>query len=820
MATLSNEFTGKRECQTFCKEQGLNMYQRDLNANFKKIFIATTHETIYQRIKSGENNFYEHLSSKQPLKFYIDYDDDKHLHENEMVHKTNILAIINMITQYFKDITDVYILKSVPNDTKRSYHLIFEGIHFSDYTNIKLFVIQQLKPKFPELFTEKIIDTSVYADKCLRSLGCAKYSQNRVLYLLHTESFIKNLEEIIIPFDKIDLDLFKKTCITHIAAASTLFTYKSIEKKKETNSKKIHLINDGDIYSDKDIVQKYLDILDPIRYTERNKWLNIGYILYSLNHDYIDLWHHFSSKWENYNKNECDIAWDSFTSNEQLHTIHNLIHLAKIDNINDFTELSTNIPDHDIKFLRPFDSIISKLIYRLYGEQFVCSNPGKNEWYFFDGVRWIEENKSHNLRKLIINNVFHKVEVYRKQLVKDNANEELVKNYHNILKILGSGIKLNCLELEFYNSNFCKIIDLNKSLIGFDNGVYDLDLMEFRRGNPSDHISMSVNYNYNEYTEADEEWKEITELLVKIFPIKDIREFTLKALSSTLDGYIRDEKFFIFSGKSNSGGNGKTTLVELLSTSLGDYAYAAPVSLITSKRESANSANSALFGMKNKRFVVMQEPASTEIIQASTVKALSGGDRVSCRELHEKQQEFIPHGKLFVCTNKIPPLSDQDGGIERRVMIIEFIAKFVDNPTGEYEYKIDKELKNRLKEYAPVFMCIMLKYYKLYRSEGLIPPEQVLKVTKQYHSDNNTIKQFVDEQLSIGEKTCFVTRKELKDIFTKDNVLKTCFGKFSSFCRQLETYLCTEFKIDKKGNFKLYGYSIKIDFDEYDETEV
>ena len=52
---------------------------------------------------------------------------------------------------------------------------------------------------------------------------------------------------------------------------------------------------------------------------------------------------------------------------------------------------------------------------------------------------------------------------YNMELIKENASEELVKNYHNILKILGSGNKLNCLELEFYNSNFYKIIDIHRN---------------------------------------------------------------------------------------------------------------------------------------------------------------------------------------------------------------------------------------------------------------------------------------------------------------------------------------------------------------------
>jgi hypothetical protein len=137
------------------------------------------------------------------------------------------------------------------------------------------------------------------------------------------------------------------------------------------------------------------------------------------------MWHYFSSKWENYDEKTCEIAWESFENSEYIYTIHNLIYLAKIDNPDDYSEIADEIPNHDIKYLRPFDNIISKLIYRLYGEKFVCSNPEKNEWYYFNSIRWVKENKSFNLRKLMINNVFTKVENYRRLLIKEGASKKL-----------------------------------------------------------------------------------------------------------------------------------------------------------------------------------------------------------------------------------------------------------------------------------------------------------------------------------------------------------------------------------------------------------
>jgi P4 family phage/plasmid primase-like protien len=857
------EFTKVQECIEYCNANNLAFFRRDLNSNFAKIMVADSFNNIFNKIKAGDNKFYESWSPNQYMKLYIDYErkatpygdrDYKNnetslagpscesdfdfkkrlqrINEEQLSHKNDILNIINHIKSLLPNIIGVYLLKSIPDTDKKSYHIIFDGIHFTNYRNIKLFVEEQLRHKFKDLFDKKIIDTTVYAPKCFRSLLCSKFGQNRPLFLLDTNAFLSGLDENIISKDATTFEMFKKTCVTYIEGSSVLYTYKSMEKKKDAAAnKKLHLISDGDIYSDKDVVKKYLDILDADRYTDRNKWLNIGYILYSLSPEYRDLWHYFSSRWENYNEDECDKTWDSFNNNEFIYTIHNLIHLARIDNPDDFNELSHDIPNHDIKYIRPFDNIISKVIYRLYGERFVCSNPEKNEWYYFNNIRWIKENKSYNLRKLMINEVFTRVEGYRKQLIREGASEEMVKNYHMILKILGSGNKLNCLELEFFNNNFYKIIDQNKDIIGFENGIYDLTKMEFRKGDPSDYVSMSTGYEYKEYTPQSSEYRDLMSLLSKILPHEETRHFTLKSLASCLDGHVRDENFYIWSGKSATGGNGKTTILDLLLKALGEYACTAPVSLITGKRESANSANSALANIINKRAVIMQEPEANEMIQAGVMKSLTGGDNISTRELNSSQMEFKPMAKLFMACNRQPMLSDSDGGTIRRLKLTEFISRFVENPSPEpqngiYEFKIDKDLKSKLEHYKSVFMCILLNYYKTYRSEGIVPPMSVIKVTKKYESDNNLIKDFIDEYIQESDKSEFIAKDELKNIYKNDYTLKANFGKFNNFIGRLENTLCTEFKLDtKKRIYKLSGYVIRTkgleddDDDEEDDKE-
>ena len=140
------EFTKVPECIDYCKEKNLSFFRRDLNDKFAKIMVADTFENIYNKIMTTSNHWYESWNGKQSMKLYIDYDkkiesepenlkDKVKKLKNEqnntgISHKNDILNIINLIRQIIPTISGVYILKSIPDTTKKSYHIIFDGIHF------------------------------------------------------------------------------------------------------------------------------------------------------------------------------------------------------------------------------------------------------------------------------------------------------------------------------------------------------------------------------------------------------------------------------------------------------------------------------------------------------------------------------------------------------------------------------------------------------------------------------------------------------------------------------------------------------------------
>ena len=74
-----------------------------------------------------------------------------------------------------------------------------------------------------------------------------------------------------------------------------------------------------------------------------------------------------------------------------------------------------------------------------------------------------------------------------------------------------------CKEL-FHDKYFQGKLDTREYLIGFENGVYDLELLQFREGRPEDYISLNTGIEYHEFNENDTHFEDIKLFYFYCFP--------------------------------------------------------------------------------------------------------------------------------------------------------------------------------------------------------------------------------------------------------------------------------------------------------------
>ena len=101
----------------------------------------------------------------------------------------------------------------------------------------------------------------------------------------------------------------------------------------------------------------------------------------------------------------------------------------------------------------------------------------------------------------------------------------------------------------------------------------------------------------------------------------------------------------------------------------------------------------------------------------------------------------------------MPEIPSNDGGTWRRIRVVDFPSKFVDEPNGPNEYKKDTEIPEKLKLWAPYFISLLVEMYSKFLKEGLKEPESVIKYTKEYQRRSDVYLDYIEENLIVTENT-------------------------------------------------------------------
>jgi P4 family phage/plasmid primase-like protien len=486
-------------------------------------------------------------------------------------------------------------------------------------------------------------------------------------------------------------------------------------------------------------------------------WIKIGWCLRNIDYRLLNAWIKLSRVSSKYVEGECQKLWDMM----RIETLGmgTLRWWARQDNKNRYEE----IIDGNVLTLidkctgsdgAHFD--IARVVHAMYKDRyrFTC----KEIWYAFDETkhRWVRSREGIKLRTILSTEVctkFLQRSIHYTELAMRDADnratyDEKAKKLIDIAKKLKlsnfkASVMTECKCL-FTDEKFEELLDSHPHLLGFENGVYDMRMHEFRDGLPDDYISFSTNIDYTRHDTKSQEVADIHNFFEKVFMNPDVRRYMWDILSMALDGGIRIERFFVCTG---SGSNGKSRIYDLFQKAIGDYYCILPVSLITQKRAASNAAQSELERTKGRRFAVMQEPGENEKINIGLMKELTGGDRILARGLFKEPIEFRPQFKMVLTCNELPEVPSDDGGTWRRIRVIEFKSKFVEKPSKPNEFPLDVELSDKFENWAPVFMSMLLEHHKLVDPKNIPEPSDVRIATESYKKNNDVVGQYVEERL-------------------------------------------------------------------------
>lgn len=531
-----------------------------------------------------------------------------------------------------------------------------------------------------------------------------------------------------------------------------------------------------------------------------NDWIRLAFALKNTDETMFITWALVSSKKNGFDYGGIPDMYDQWCNIERksdgnILTAKSIMYWAQEYSPGEYTAVKktslgyyVNIAiDHDN------DREIAQVLYHLASDRFVCASLTSNSqtWYEFVGHSW-NLDRGLRLRKSGISEdlyeVFYNEHVdFMNMIQTDNDARSLEDNEYvglvrknkavtGIMTKCHNNTQKNHIAKEaaelFWDGDFSEKLDQDKYMLGFTNGVVNLQTGEFRDGRPLDYVSKCTLIPYIDDAgmarpENAKIERELVAFMAELFPDPELNEYVWEHLSSVLIGANFAQTFNIYKG---SGSNGKSLLVELMSFCLGDYCNpTAPITIITSKRAALGGTTSELYALKSIRYAVFNEPTKGMVLNEGAMKEMTGDAKIQARELYCTSTSFNQMFSLAVCTNSLFEIRSNDDGTWRRLRIIEFKSCFKNADEydklpdkvrdSKYIHRKDPTLKERLPEWAPVLMGLLVR--RCVKNQGLVKDcEMVLEETAKYRLKQDLIGQFVAEKVC-GHEGGSISKQEL-----------------------------------------------------------
>lgn len=369
------------------------------------------------------------------------------------------------------------------------------------------------------------------------------------------------------------------------------------------------------------------------------------------------------------------------------------------------------------------------------------------------------------------------VDKVRKEVIKMHIRpyDEVIQRYLETTASIDSIIKEA--KQEFLDVRFNRKLNANPQLFLFHNGVFDLEEMLFRDGVPTDYLSIEGSTDQPSYKvcdlETSPEVREIMRYFEQVITDPEKREFFLTLVGSCLEGHNTNNIFPILTG---SGSNAKSLTFSFIEETFGIYAGKLNPAFLTQRRNKSNSASPEIHSILDCRIVSSEESEVTDELNTAIIKEITGNSRFTSRTLYQsKMTTKIPQFTPFLICNDLPNIQSLDGGTWRRIVVISFDSKFVDDPDDPKHalntvnsgkiFLVDRTIKQKMEKWREPFMYVLIhKYYRKFKDSGknLRIPECVRVFTDRYKDDNDLLQPFIEMFIIVtNNPTDSIKMKEL-----------------------------------------------------------
>ncbi len=361
-------------------------------------------------------------------------------------------------------------------------------------------------------------------------------------------------------------------------------------------------------------------------------------------------------------------------------------------------------------------------------------------WLYYDGKRWSMEKGESAASRLAIETARYRLNMaaaiekqsYRKRIIKHAFKSESNAAVKACLSLARAMPGIESHQEEF---------DKDDYLLNVENGTIDLHTGELRPHNPSDFITQLAPVRY---PQTDDEaqcplWMNCLQTWHR--GDQQTIDYLQRLAGMCLTGDISSRKFPIFHG---GGKNGKSVfLVDVLMTMMGDYACKAPRTLLKQTQYDGHPTDVA--GLANKRLVVASETEVNMKLDVALVKEMTGDTVLRARFMRGDFFDFLPTHKTVLMTQNLPVIEEKADAIWDRVHKVAWPVRI---PPNMQDTRLDKKLKD---QWPGILKWAVEGCLKWQKDGDLLPTDSIRMQTEQYRSEQDPLRQFIENECVTGE---------------------------------------------------------------------
>lgn len=354
-------------------------------------------------------------------------------------------------------------------------------------------------------------------------------------------------------------------------------------------------------------------------------------------------------------------------------------------------------------------------------------------WLAFDGARWKADKAGAVMAATEV------IKTIQRQA--DMLDERSDKASHALAKTLrahaGRSYRSNSIEgmLRLASSRpafriALDALDRDPWLLNVANGTLDLRTGELRPHDPADLLTKVAPVVYDAAATCPL-WDRF--LLDIMDGDREMVDFLRRAVGYSLTGLTTEQRLFIAHG---TGRNGKSVFLSTLLEMLGDYGAETPATTLLIRKHDGGIPNDVA-RLQRPHLVSANETDDGAAMDEAKVKAMTGGDKITARFLHQEWFEFTPRFTVWLRTNSLPRIKGLDEGIWRRLVPIPFEVTIP-------EEKVDRDLLEKLRAELPGILAWAVRGANEWRQNGLGVPERIQGAMTEYRTEQDSVAAFLE----------------------------------------------------------------------------